>query len=130
MKQEIESQQIDLYTQIISGELTLRGDEKLITQVVINLISNSIHALEDKDNGKIELSVYRNEEERSCICVSDNGKGIPAALIDKIFIPFFTTREGGSGIGLSLARQIMHQHNGSIRVTSVPGEKTEFVLKF
>lgn len=62
--------------------------------------------------------------------VTDNGCGIPEELQDKIFIPFFTTKDDGSGVGLSLSRQIMQLHHGSISVTSVPGEETTFTLRF
>jgi nitrogen fixation/metabolism regulation signal transduction histidine kinase len=130
MKEEGSMNQIKLGTSVHPPDLNIYADEKLISQVLINLISNAIYALKECGGGKIELIAYQDEEERTRIKVKDNGKGIPAEIIDKIFIPFYTTREKGSGIGLSLARQIMHMHNASIRVTSSPGTGCTFNLVF
>jgi signal transduction histidine kinase len=130
MKEESSALQIVLETHVQPADLSIYADEKLITQVLINLISNATHALKESGGGKIELIARQGREERAIIQVKDNGKGIPAEIIEKIFIPFYTTREKGSGIGLSLARQIMHMHNASIRVTSTPGEGCSFSLVF
>jgi len=73
---------------------------------------------------------YQNKKNRSIIDVIDNGPGIEQEALDRIFIPFYTTKSGGSGIGLSLSRQIMRQHRGTITAKSVTGEGTEFSLKF
>ncbi len=105
------------------------ADEKLISQVIINLISNSINALESIHNGIIELK-HNTHNRRNRIQLIDNGTGIPDDVIDKIFIPFYTTNINGSGIGLSLSRQIMKLHNGSLFVDSIPNEKTVFTLEF
>lgn len=79
---------------------------------------------------RIEVSVFHHPEWRVAISVADNGEGILPEVLDKIFVPFFTTKEGGSGIGLSLCRQIMHLHGGSITATSIPGTGTCFTLLF
>lgn len=79
---------------------------------------------------RIEVSVSNHPEWRVAISVADNGEGILPEVLDKIFVPFFTTKEGGSGIGLSLCRQIMHLHGGSITATSTPGNGTCFTLLF
>ena len=105
-------------------------DEKLTSQMLINLIRNSIFALREISDKTIEIKTEFTTNRNLKITVTDNGKGIQPYIIDKVFIPFYTTREGGSGIGLSLARQIMLMHNGSIRVESEPGVKTEFMLIF
>jgi nitrogen fixation/metabolism regulation signal transduction histidine kinase len=110
--------------------LMLTGDKALIEQVLINLLANSLEACVEKENAEIELRTFKNESGRICISVIDNGKGIEAEMIDKIFIPFFTSKSNGSGIGLSLSRQIMRLHKGSISVNSKPGIHTAFILQF
>lgn len=104
-------------------------DQTLIEQVLINLITNAIYALKDRPSPRI-LIQFRKEEDRSYIDITDNGKGIPRQLLDKIFIPFFTTRSNGSGIGLSISRNIMKMHEGNLQVYSVEGEETRFTLTF
>jgi nitrogen fixation/metabolism regulation signal transduction histidine kinase len=111
-----------------SLELTI--DEKLIEQVLLNLLINSIEAVRETENPEIELRAIMGEGGQILIKIKDNGSGILEDVQDKIFIPFFTTKESGSGIGLSLARQIMRQHNGTIRVFSRPDECTIFTLVF
>ncbi|MBN1144894.1 MAG: ATP-binding protein [Bacteroidales bacterium] len=108
----------------------LIGDEKLLNQVMINLINNAADALEGRSSGRIEVHVSENAGGRLKISITDNGKGIPEEELEKIFIPFYTTRENGSGIGLSLSRKIMRLHKGSISVLSQPNEYTVFVLNF
>jgi two-component system, NtrC family, nitrogen regulation sensor histidine kinase NtrY len=106
------------------------GDEKLLSQVIINLLNNAIDALKGSAGKKIILEISDNAQGRLRISVTDNGTGIPADEMEKIFIPFYTTKENGSGIGLSLARQIMRLHKGGISAFSVPRVKTAFVLDF
>lgn len=129
-EKDFELNNIDFNQRFTSSDLSLIADGKLISQVIINLIKNSIYALEDQKKKSIELIAEINDEERVCIRVIDNGKGIPEEVIDKIFVPFFTTRENGSGIGLSFARQVMVMHNGNIEVQSLPNNKTVFSLFF
>ncbi len=111
-------------------DLKINLDEKLIIQALINLVQNSIYALEDIPGATVELSAGESSNGKKFIIVSDNGKGISPDLTDKIFIPFFTTRKEGSGIGLSVVRQIMSKHNGSVRVNSEPYIRTQFILEF
>ena len=113
-----------------SPDILIYADEKMISQVLINLVKNSREALSEKDNGRIELLAGRNKNGQVEICVKDNGPGIPKELLDEIFVPFFTTRESGSGIGLSLSRQIMRLHGGTLKVHSIPGKETVFCLRF
>jgi signal transduction histidine kinase len=94
------------------------------------LIKNSLEALKNMDEGKIILSGEINANGRVQITVSDNGPGVPEDLMDKIFIPFFTTKESGSGVGLSLSRQIMMLHGGNLKVISVPRKLTQAILEF
>ncbi len=104
-------------------------DENLFSQVIINLVRNSYEALQGQENGMIQINTYKSTNNQTVIEVIDNGPGIPTELLDQIFVPFFTTRESGSGIGLSLSRQIIRKHNGTISVKSQPGN-TCFELVF
>jgi two-component system nitrogen regulation sensor histidine kinase NtrY len=130
MKEETGKNGIRLNIGIHPPDLSLRGDERLLAQVLINLVGNAVFALEGCKDPLIEIVAKVDEQGRACMMVRDNGAGIPDEIIDRIFIPFYTTREGGSGIGLSLARQIMHMHDASIRVNSVPGKGSTFIMVF
>ena len=111
-------------------EMELFADENLISQVLLNLLKNAVEANEKNPDGKIQISAGINSENRPELRVIDNGPGIPTDIMEQIFVPFFTTRENGSGIGLSLSRQIMRLHGGSLQVRSVPNKETVFSLKF
>ena len=110
--------------------LKLYADPALIEQVLINLLLNAAQAVAGRDGAVISLAAFQDGQARTLIQVRDNGPGIPAENIDKIFIPFFSTKDGGAGIGLSFSRQVMHLHRGSISVHSRPGEETVFSLRF
>ncbi|WP_316803648.1 HAMP domain-containing sensor histidine kinase [Pedobacter nototheniae] len=112
-----------------SSRITVQLDLKLVEQVLINLITNSIYAVEEMPHPHIQVS-YRLESNKLYIEVIDNGKGIEAADLEKIFVPFYTTRKTGSGIGLTISRNIMKMHKGSIEAASTPGEGTTFSLIF
>jgi nitrogen fixation/metabolism regulation signal transduction histidine kinase len=119
------------YSQAVEpAELELTADPDLIEQVIINLVMNSIVALAGASSPRIGLSAKTDSRGGVLVQVSDNGHGIPEELQEKIFIPFFTTRKEGSGIGLSLSRQIMRAHKGSITVSSIPDTETVFTLRF
>jgi nitrogen fixation/metabolism regulation signal transduction histidine kinase len=111
------------------NELTIFADQQQLEQVIINLLTNSIQAVAEKENPIISLQAFR-QDERTIIEVQDNGSGILPDKLDQIFVPFFSTKEKGSGIGLSLSRHIMALHGGSIRVQSQPDEQTIFSLSF
>ncbi len=129
MKPEIRKTTIDFTHTCESDYLTIQADEEMIEQVLINLIKNSIEALGDVQNGEIELS-GKYSGSVVLIEVVDNGSGIIKEALSRVFVPFFTTKKTGSGIGLSLSRQIMQMHDGSLSVESEPGVKTIFRLKF
>jgi two-component system, NtrC family, nitrogen regulation sensor histidine kinase NtrY len=130
MKHEIEQNKI-AYSQIISPEnLIINADPELIQQVLINLMKNAIQALQDCENKAIEVNAFQDEKSKTVISVKDNGPGIEEDAQTRIFIPFFTTKKTGSGIGLSLSRQIMRQHLGNISVKSRIDEGSEFILRF
>ena len=103
--------------------------EKDLLRVFNNLIKNAIQSMEGISDHRVEIKLF-TAEQNHIVEFIDNGKGISEEELDKIFIPFFTTKEHGSGIGLSLSRQIMRIHKGSISATSVPGKHTSFYLKF
>jgi signal transduction histidine kinase len=110
--------------------LELTADPELTEQVLINLLLNALQSVEKQEGGRIDLLAFLDVQGRILIQVKDNGPGIQEENLDKIFIPFFSTKEGGSGIGLSLSRQIMRQHKGTISVHSDPEQATVFTLRF
>jgi C4-dicarboxylate-specific signal transduction histidine kinase len=128
-KKELADHGIGISVDLQSADLMIQADKTMIEQVLINLIKNAIQAFDNQTERKILLSAYDNEG-HVIISVKDNGNGIDADAMERIFIPFFTTKKTGSGIGLSLSRQIMRQHGGQITVKSKLGEGTEFLLRF
>jgi nitrogen fixation/metabolism regulation signal transduction histidine kinase len=130
LKHEIESNSIKFIVNVKPQNLALSIDPELIQQVLINLIKNAVQALEERENKIIELLAYQDEKNNTLFVLKDNGPGIEEEAQTKIFIPFFTTKKSGSGIGLSLSRQIMRQHNASLSVKSKIDEGTEFVMRF
>jgi two-component system, NtrC family, nitrogen regulation sensor histidine kinase NtrY len=127
---ETNSRGITLSVRVDPESLVVTADKQLIEQVLINLVMNSIQALDDQENKQILMSAFMDYAGRVWIQVIDNGSGISEEISDKIFVPFFTTREKGSGIGLSLSRQIMRMHRGMISYKSTPGKETVFSLVF
>ena len=111
-------------------DLEIFADQNLISQVLINLLKNALEANENNSNGQIRIIVNEGLNSHHEICVIDNGPGIPEENIDEIFVPFFTTRQNGSGIGLSISKQIMRVHGGNLKVRSMPGKETVFCLSF
>jgi nitrogen fixation/metabolism regulation signal transduction histidine kinase len=130
MEEELQKSNIGCKRSIIPETLEVTADQEQIEQVLLNLLKNSKHALEGQEDGKIELNAFLDKKGKVAIQVVDNGPGILKDVIDKIFIPFFTTKAKGSGIGLSLSRQIMRFHGGTITANSELNVKTEFTLKF
>jgi nitrogen fixation/metabolism regulation signal transduction histidine kinase len=129
MQGEISKHDVKMVLRSISPELSVRADARLLEQVLINLLTNSLQALEGIQHPEIELAAY-TKENRLILQVSDNGKGIDADKLDKIFIPFYSTKAEGSGIGLPVSKQIMFSHGGSIKVNCQKGTKTSFLLQF
>lgn len=130
LQNQLETQKITLRKELNPSELILFGDQHQIEQVLINLLQNAIQALEDAEEKIITLRAFIDEAGKIIIEVSDTGKGIEEEALGKIFIPFFTTKKKGSGIGLSLSKQIMRRHKGNIQVRSTLGEGTTFKLIF
>ena len=129
MKTELKKTNINFRIECSSEYLTIQADLEMIEQVLINLLKNAIEALGETEQPTLEL-IGRYDGSAILIEVIDNGQGIIKEAIDHIFVPFYTTKRTGSGIGLSLSRQIMQMHNGSITVESEPEIRTVFTLRF
>lgn len=106
-------------------DITLKADEQMLSQVLINLLKNAMQAVEGLENATVVIKTAMVNNGLA-ITVSDNGSGIPRDIQEDIFIPFFTTKQTGSGIGLSLSRQIIRMHGGELTVTSQPYVETSF----
>ncbi len=128
-KPELQAEKIEIQTASNPVNLVIRADQEMLMQVLINLVKNSIHALKDKEEGIVKLSATLVNTQ-VVIEVRDNGIGIDQEILNKIFIPFFTSRENGTGIGLSYSKQVMQLHRGTIKVKSVPLKETTFELTF
>jgi nitrogen fixation/metabolism regulation signal transduction histidine kinase len=116
---------------VTPDDITLVADDKLLAQVFINIAKNSIEAFgQYKEGDFISMIALRNPDGRVVLTIKDNGPGMDADTLEKIFVPFFTTKESGSGIGLSLSRQIIRIHNGNISCDSTPGEGTTVTMIF
>lgn len=130
-RKELMEHNIHLDMSVYPEDLTVLADRNMIEQVIINLLKNAMQSFEeDQQEKQITLKAFLNEKSRPVISVTDNGTGIDPEALDKIFIPFFTTKKTGSGIGLSLSRQIMRQHQGTLTVKSTVGKGTEFSMRF
>ncbi len=127
---QLDQESVTMESVIQPKDLLLFADCALIEQVMINLTQNAIHAVKDAEGRLVKLEAYIDENGKIIIEVSDNGKGIEEEAMSKIFIPFFTTKKRGSGIGLSLSKQIMRRHKGNIQVKSEWGKGTTFKLIF
>ncbi|MFC1494982.1 PAS domain-containing sensor histidine kinase [Thermodesulfobacteriota bacterium] len=124
------NKKVKLTTEVTPSELELNVDPEQIEQALINLLRNAEQALTDRENGEIKLRAYLNQRGRITIEVSDNGPGIKEDILNKIFVPYFTTKPDGSGIGLALTRQIMTYHNGFIGVANGQNGGASFKLTF
>lgn len=130
LKPRMEELHIDCSSKVFPSDLMITADPDLIDQVIINLMLNAIDAVKEVEDPKISVFATLNSANRVIIDFKDNGTGIMPDIMDKIFMPFFTSKKHGNGIGLSLSRQIMHLHKGSILVRSKPEEGTVFTLVF
>jgi len=130
MEPTLDQKNIEMDIVLKDPNLAVEVDPSLIEQVLINLIVNAKEALKDRPDARIVLSGLLSSKQKPLIKVADNGTGIEEDVLENIFIPFFSTKKTGSGIGLSLCKQIMMLHKGNINVHSVPGEGTVFTLQF
>jgi len=129
-KNDIKQLKIDFKVVLCKPDMVIKADLEMIEQVLINLIKNAIEAVRDQPRPKIKLTADQKDNKVVMISVCDNGPGIPEENLDKIFIPFYSTKKEGSGIGLSLSRQIMKLHRGRIEVETEQGGGTTFTLEF
>lgn len=129
-RNELQQHGIVFETSVDPSELDLTADMSLIEQILINLVRNAIQALNGTSDGRICVRAVLGERGRPVLQVTDNGPGIEPEALEKVFIPFFSTKTDGSGIGLSLSRQIMRAHGGTMGIKSDPGEKTTVTLRF
>ncbi|WP_339925055.1 ATP-binding protein [uncultured Cyclobacterium sp.] len=127
---QCEEKAVKINKDILPKDLLLFADCALIEQVLINLTQNAVHAMEETEIKKINLRAYIDDNGKIILEVADTGKGIEEEALNKIFIPFFTTKQKGSGIGLSLSKQIMRRHKGNLQVKSSVGVGTVFKLIF
>jgi nitrogen fixation/metabolism regulation signal transduction histidine kinase len=130
MQPTLDQKNIELDIVLKDPDLELDADTNLLEQVLINLVVNAMEAVKEREEPRIILSAYYANNHRTVIKVADNGTGMPEEILDKIFIPFFSTKKSGSGIGLSLCKQIMMLHKGNIQVQSVEGQGTAFMMQF
>ena len=126
----LQAEGISFSCEIKPEDMTLFADRTQMEQVLINLVKNAWEACIRQQSPEIKIRISKNEYQRPVIVVSDNGCGILPDVLDKIFVPFFTTKTGGSGIGLSICRQILISHGGNIMVESEPDKGTRVVLHF
>jgi two-component system nitrogen regulation sensor histidine kinase NtrY len=130
LKPKLMKNNIRFETRILPRGLQIQIDFELIEQVLINLMLNAIDAVKGCADSNISLLAFQKGDFHTCIEIEDNGHGIEESVMDQIFVPYFTTKKHGSGIGLSLARQIMGLHKGKIKVSSIAGSGTSVVLVF
>ncbi len=130
MQEEFLKASIELHIDLSTFEVEIFADEKQITQVLLNLLKNAMQALKNRSSAKVYLEGGVHTTGEKYIAVRDNGPGISKEELDQVFIPFFTTKSNGTGIGLSLSKQILNMHGGSLSVRSQPNVETVFMMKF
>jgi two-component system, NtrC family, nitrogen regulation sensor histidine kinase NtrY len=127
---DLAARDIHLTTSVEPETLELAADTELLDQALINLVRNAIEALRDAPAGHIALSAHRDPDGRVAIVVADNGPGITPDQREKIFVPFFTTKRQGSGVGLTLVRQIATAHGATVDVSNTPGGGATVSMRF
>lgn len=130
LKENLNNAEIDVHVVHPQKMSELKADPSMIDQVLINLINNAIQALKEVDNKKIIVRIIQKYEDETIVEIEDNGCGISEENREEIFTPFFTTKENGSGVGLSLSRQLMKLHKGTLSFTSKKGGPTVFKMHF
>ena len=130
MKEDLKTNQVEVQSQIIPDNMEILCDPDQIMMILINLIKNACESLNSQANRIIFLRAFSQGDLGSSIQVEDQGPGIVPEALERIFVPFYTTKKTGSGIGLAISRQIMNLHRGSLQVTSFPNERTVFTMNF
>jgi len=126
----LDAEGVGLDVQAVGAHMVVRADPQQIEQVLINLVKNAAEALAGRDGGRVILRGVRDDRGKVLIQVIDNGPGIDTAHVDDIFLPFFTTKRNGSGVGLSVSRQIMALNKGLLTVETAVGRGSEFTIRF
>ena len=127
---ELGARNVELSLTISPDTLEIAADTELLDQALINLMRNAMEALRDEPDGRISLSASQELGGRTVIAVADNGPGIPPAQLEKVFVPFFTTKRQGSGVGLTLVRQIATVHGASLKITETRGGGATVSIRF
>ncbi|MBS1741396.1 MAG: HAMP domain-containing histidine kinase [Bacteroidetes bacterium] len=130
MQPTCEQKGIELEIILKNPDIQMQADTNLLEQVFINLIVNALEAVKERQHPKIILSADQTLDKKIVLKVADNGQGMSEEIVEKIFIPFFSTKKNNSGIGLSLCKQIVMLHKGTLQVQSVEGQGTVFVMQF
>ncbi|MDW8210394.1 MAG: ATP-binding protein [Cytophagales bacterium] len=131
MESDLKANEIAYHTEIIPSSLMITADREMIEQALINIVKNAIEALSNRAEGRmLWLQAYYDHTSHPLIVVRDNGPGIDPDAIERIFVPFYTTKKSGSGIGLSFSRQVMRAHKGTLTVHSTLGEGAAFIMRF
>lgn len=130
MKEDLRNAQVQVRTEVIPEELELLCDPDQITMILINLVKNASESLQSQADRVICLKGFSQGDSGIFLQVEDHGPGIIPEALERIFVPFYSTKKTGSGIGLAISRQIMNLHRGTLQVTSVPNDKTVFTLSF
>jgi len=130
MNEDFKLKHVEVEFLVQTSNIKIQADEKLLSQLMINLLRNAIEAMKTQQKKMVHINASLNTNKQMIISVKDNGSGIDKDELDNIFVPFYTSKEKGSGIGLSLCQQIMHLHKGRISVTSKKGEGSTFTLEF
>ena len=130
MMPTLSGRNIELEIVLKDPHIKILADSNLVEQVLINLILNAMEAVKQVEHPRIVLSASADQQGKCILRVTDNGHGVPAELLDQIFVPFFSTRKNGTGIGLNLCKQIMHLHKGNILVQTIEGTGTSFIMTF
>lgn len=125
---EFLDRKIETKVKLLSRDLQIKADQNLLEQVIINILRNAIEAMDKSINPELKIDIKITEENRTQLTIKDNGIGMNAEILDNIFVPFYTTKKEGSGIGLSLSKQIMQMHGGSVYVNSQENKGTSIVL--
>ncbi len=129
VRPDMEKRGINLVVRCEPDDVGLSADPALLEQALINLLLNAVEAVAQVEQPRIDLVASRSGVDKALLVVRDNGAGMSAEVLEKIFVPFFTTRKDGSGVGLSITRQIVHAHRGTIGVQSEPGTGTTFTIR-
>jgi signal transduction histidine kinase len=130
MKEDLKSKEIEVHKDLNPENLEILCDPDQITMILINLVKNASESLQNQADRQIWIRAIGQGDLGSLIQIEDNGPGIVPEALERIFVPFYTTKKTGSGIGLAISRQIMNLHRGSLTVVSEPEKKTVFSLNF